>query len=50
MEKQSGIYARYSPGRNRNHLPHPETLLPTFQATPLHALNAQKYKKPPSAD
>ena len=44
---KGGIYARYSPGSDRDHT-HSTSKLPdisTFQATPLHALNTPKIQK-----
>ena len=47
MEKQGSIYARYSPGRDRDHV-HPPPKhhdSPTFQATLLHARNTPEMQK-----
>ena len=47
MEKQAGIYARYSPGRDRDHT-HPTPKLPdipTFQATLLPSLADPEMQK-----
>ena len=47
MEKQGSIYARYSPGRGRDHTHSTLTLpdIPIFQATPIHALNTPEIQK-----
>ena len=45
MEKQGGIYARYSPGRDRTPV-HPKLPdIPTSQATLLHPLNTPEMQK-----
>ena len=47
MEKQGGIYARYSSGRDRDHTHRTPKLpdIPTFQATLLHTLNPLEMQK-----
>ena len=46
MEKQRGIYARYSSGRDRDHTHRTPKLpdIPTFHSTPLHTLTPEMQK------